>query len=327
MAQKIEVKILVDYLCFTVRLLDFMQGHQSDGWLRDFIEMAFHLGSGSVDFECKKAFYGYSVSYSRNGITYCFGGRDDIYIQMSGSGCRYWETLNPGKDWISYIIRMRESFSTLHFSRLDIAGDAFNLLDIRKIQVAATKQQYVSRWKRYLVCAGNAENYVLFGSPTSDFRLRIYDKTEERTQAGCKEVPENWVRCEFQMRNDAAKSFIDSWCKMGDIGDTYCGIMRNQLRFWSVFDGVHYDRMKLKSWWQQFLGNGERIKMAYQGGLEYNLEAVERYVYHQAGSSIRTLIEAKQGDISQLLHVVKNAKLNDLQKELLANAVHVDLPM
>lgn len=326
MAQKCEVKILVDYLCFTVRLDDFTDGQTYDHELRSFIERAFRLGAGKVDFECKRAFYGYATSYSRNGITYCYGGRNDIYIQLSGSGCRYWETLNPDYTWIQFVRRLKECYCSLHVSRLDVAGDSFGLLDIKKIQVATTKQEYVSRWKRYLVCAGNAENYVLFGSPTSDFRLRIYNKTQEREEAGCKEVPENWVRCEFQMRNESAQSFLQTWRENGDLGETYCGIMRNQLRYWATFDGIHYDRMKLKPWWAKFLGDAERIKMAYQGGLEYNLEALERYVYHQAGSSIRTLIEARGGDITDLLHVSKNAKLNDRQKELLAKSQWIALP-
>lgn len=328
--EKSEVKILVDYLCFTVKL-DDLKSRDLGGCgndlerLRDLIECEMLLGFGQVDFDCKRAFYGYAESYCRQGITYCVGGRDDVYIQMSGSGCRYWETLNKEVEWLDYIKGLREKFRSLHFSRLDIAGDSFNLLQIAKIQTATIKQQYVSKWRKYLVCAGNAENSVLFGSPKSDFRLRIYDKTCERREAGCNDVPGQWVRAEFQMRDDAALSFLDSWVSLGNLGSTYSGIMMNQLRYWASYDGVHTERMKLKSWWRAFLGNVERIPMAYKGGLEYNLEKLERFVYKQAGSSIKTLLKVHQGDISRFLDNVESAKLNDAQKALLASAEHIEL--
>ncbi|MFQ9763235.1 MAG: hypothetical protein ACLRYE_08365 [Gemmiger formicilis] len=34
-------------------------------------------------------------------------------------------------------------------------------------------------------------------------------------------IPKDWVRCEFQLRNDAAASFIRSWQSNGSIGLTF----------------------------------------------------------------------------------------------------------
>ncbi|MEG1442288.1 MAG: hypothetical protein RSC29_06455, partial [Oscillospiraceae bacterium] len=158
MSQKYELNLLVDYLCFTIKLDNLTIENTSKLCLRDWLEIVLHLGCGSVDYVGKKAFYGYEESWNKNGITYCFGGRDDVFVQFSGSGCRFWETINLEYTWQQYIAELRSNFKSLHFSRLDIACDSFGLLDIKKMQIATIKQQYISRWKIYLVSQGNREN-------------------------------------------------------------------------------------------------------------------------------------------------------------------------
>ena len=80
------------------------------------------------------------------------------------------------------------------------------MLKLRTVQAFTRKRNYISRWKTYLIQEGSSEMAVIWGSSKSDFRLRIYDKTLEREVKGsidADKVPKNWVRCEFQLRNDA----------------------------------------------------------------------------------------------------------------------------
>lgn len=269
-----------------------------------------------LDYQVRRAFYGYSVTYNAQGISICFGGRDDIYIQMSGTGCRAFETCHPGLTWESYIRYLQSTYSSLHFSRMDVACDTFELLDIHKMQVATMSKRFVSKWRTYLCQVGNKENSIIFGSAQSDFRLRIYDKTQERIRAtGRDDVPENWVRLEYQLRNEAVTSFLNSWQDSGDVSLTFLGILRNELVYWTSYDGIHTDRMKLAAWWKRLLGNAGKIKMAYEGGSDYNLDNLKDYVLKQAGSSVRTYVELMGAD--KLLRDVQARPYNDRQLALL----------
>ena len=164
---------------------------------------------------------------------------------------------------------------------------------------------------------------VIWGSSKSDFRLRIYDKTLEREVKGsvdADKVPKNWVRCEFQLRNDAAASFVRSWQASRSIGDTFMGIMRNQLLYVTQYDGIHRDRATTAPWWERLLGDAGQIHMAYDAGKDYNFDSLSRYIFHQAGSSIKAYLTIMDGDLEPLLQGVRMSSLNDRQTELVRSA-------
>ena len=52
--------------------------------------------------------------------------------------------------------------------------DTFKRLKLSTIINYTRKGWYISRWKTYLINDGNREHSVVWGSPKSDFRLRIY---------------------------------------------------------------------------------------------------------------------------------------------------------
>lgn len=316
--KKNDVRFLVDYLSFSVTRLDFLNLDSDPQYICERIQAKFFLRG--LQYTERHSFYGYLSTYNAQGITICFGGREDIYIQLSGTGCRAFESLNKGLTWEKYISYLFMTYPTMHISRLDVACDTFDLLQIEKIQRYTMAEKFVSKWRTYLVQVGNKENSVIWGSPKSDFRCRIYDKTDERKQKGIAEVPENWVRCEFQLRNEAAQSFYNSWVKLGDLSSVFLSILRNQLIYYSSYDGVHTDRMVIVGWWKQLLGNAGRCKMAYQGGMEYNLDNLRDYVVKQAGSSVRAYIEAVGPE--KLLADVSVRPLNDRQRALLDGVRH-----
>lgn len=327
---KSEVRFLVDYLCFTVSRLDFFSDEADEQYIFERVQKKFMLEG--LQYQLKRSFYGYATTYNAQGVSLCFGGRDDIYIQMSGTGCRAFESLNPGLSWESYIRHLQSTYCSLHFSRLDVACDTFDLLRMDWVQRFTMAQQFTSKWRTWLVQAGSNENSVIFGAASSDFRCRIYDKTQERREkTGREDVPENWVRVEFQLRNEAVMSFLGPWQESGDLSSTFLGLLRNQLVFWTAYDGVHTDRMKIAPWWKRLLNNAGRIKMAYCGGMEYNLDDLKQYVLKQAGSSVRAFVELFGPE--QLLKDVAVRPLNDRQRhlleqarvELLAGAQQIDL--
>ena len=317
-------RILVDYFCFTVSVSEFFDHDITDEkavYTADRIERKFMLRG--LEFQERKGMYGYAYARWYDGIVYAWGGNNTIYIQMSGTGCRTWETTHPGLTWEKWIKYLQTTYATLHISRLDIACDTFGLLKLRNIQAFTRAGNYISRWKTFLIQEGSNEMAVIWGSSKSDFRLRIYDKTLERQKKGGAEpdkIPQGWVRCEFQLRNDAAASFVRSWQACGSIGQTFMGIMRNQLLYVMTYDGKNRDRATPAPWWDKLLGDAEQIHMAYDAGKDYNFDSLSRYIFHQAGSSIKAYLAIMDGDFGPLLQGVAMSSLNDRQTELIRSA-------
>ena len=321
-----KTRILVDYFSYSIAHTEVLEGEtdfadpppkDSAGWEAWLLS---RLGFPGVQFEPRKGLYGYSSALYYDGVVIAWGGNDSIFVQMSGTGCRTWEDLHPRTTWQQHINELREEYKSLHISRIDIACDTFGKLKLKTIQSYTRKEKYVSRWKQYLIQEGVVENSVIWGSAKSDFRLRIYDKTQERevkSGADPVEIPRDWVRCEFQLRNQAAESFIRTWLKTKDIGGTFRGIMRNQLLYVTDYDGKNRDRATLAPWWDKLLGDSEQIKMAYNVGKDYNFDSLKHYIFHQAGSSIQAYINICGGNIDPLLAGVYGAKLNDRQRELM----------
>lgn len=325
------INILVDYIAFTIGRECFIDSvdnpeyeDETDKGILDLLCLV--MGFGELEFVQRRGLYGYDIAYCHEGITLCWGGTDTIFVQMSGQGCRLYETINKSLDWLS-MIRMVQGFRRHNFSRLDIACDTFGRLKMDTLMQFTAQQRYVSRFQDYEIRYGTKMREIIFGSPKSRVLLRIYDKTMERKVAlgGSAQVAPDWLRLELQMRDDAADSFIAAWRRTNNISTAYYGILSNQLRFVRERDPITVTRSVTVKWWSTFCGHVDKIPMAYKGGLEYNLQSLQRYVIGQAGSSIRTWLELHDYDTAALIELVKERKYNERQKALLDKVAAVDI--
>jgi len=298
------MNILVDYLTLSIRQIE----------LAELIKIL-HLENVNME-------SGYSRWLGKRlysgGISIHHG--EYIILEMSGHGCRFLESLYDNQlDWIDFI----EQFLCLegsHLARLDIACDdrpgngEKGILSFSTIFRHVMQRRYISL-SRYVVHSGGSEESVYFGSPKSDRRLRIYNKAIERG------IPdEHWIRAEFQLRNDAALSFYMRALECGSIGLAYQGMLFDYLRFTrEVNDSEikHQSRMTVTRWWRTFCGNAKKIKGFYVGGLEYNLESLERYLSNQTSSSMKTYLAAHGGDVTELVKMADSATYNKKQEFLL----------
>lgn len=271
-------KILIDWLTCTIGVHCFMRDFVAPDryrdvpfGLRDTLETAIDavlfndeslllqvirfLGlPEDTKFEPGRAHYGYAKWFVYGGIRLAWGNCDTIMIDMTGEGCRLFETLVPELDWLELAKRIM-GMQTHNFSRLDVACDTQGAggLKMKNILRYALEHRYISRWKSTPRIVQGREETVDFGCPSSRTMLRIYNKTLERQ---CNvdediEVPENWVRCELQMRNDAVDSFLREWLKHDDISVCYFGIMANQLQFVKKVES-NYSRNVTVKWWRDF---------------------------------------------------------------------------
>ncbi len=163
---------------------------------------------------------------------------------------------------------------------------------------------------------------VIWGSSKSDFRLRIYDKTLERQVKGsvdADKIPKTWVRCEFQLRNDAA-AYLHPQLAIkrqhraylhGDYEKISCCMSPSTTaRTVTVQRLRHGGR---GCWGRQ------QIRMAYDAGKDYNFDSLKRYI-PSGGQQYKSVLAIMDGDFGPLLQGVRMAALNDRQTELIRSA-------
>ena len=274
------------------------------------------LGLQKVEWEQGKARDGWLYHEFFGGIHIYHGGRDDAGVELSGAGCRMLETCNGNSfDWVGLFRYIREQGDEMNISRLDVAGDdKSGTLNVARIHDYTRKGKYISKARRR-VGSDMDEEEVIFGAPSSSTRLRIYNKALERGVEG------PWVRVEFQLRDEAADSFLANLLvRDGRIGETYGGVLLNYLRYTVKAPADcqnHYDRLRTVGWWSQFVGTAEKIKNIKVGGLEYNYFNLESFIVRQCAGALRAYVDAHGGDVGPLLDVIAKARLSKKHEELL----------
>lgn len=295
------MEVIIDYLTLTTKIF----------CIDDFIK---ELGLSDVTFLELPGRYGWLYRRYYMGCSFLYGGRDDICIELSGTGCRTVEEFNESFDWFSFLQQFEQDlrFGDVNVSRLDIAGDdRSGKLVHRKMVKHCLDRRYVCK-ARYRIWIDGDEQQIYFGSPASDRRLRIYNKALEQGIDG------KWTRCEMQMRNKNALSFLLHWFRIGSIGEAYAEVLLDFLRFTdTVPDGSHYDRIDICNWWIDFIGGIEKCAQLYIAPPNYSLMSVRKFLEKSSASSIKLLLTANNGDWQDIIDIVERARLNSRQLQLL----------
>lgn len=299
-------KVIIDWLSFTTKI------HS----ISSLIEL---LGMQDVPWEHVKGMHGYRQRYYFGGVSIHHDGADNmgIWVEMSGQGCRTFETFGHGEFRVLFRMIIAEDRQDVHITRLDLAYDDMGdrkLLNIDRICKDVAAGNYVSRSTVWRTEIGSAGECAYIGSQKSPVLIRIYDKACER------HYPEgtHWIRVETQLRDDRALQFIrlpgvaDSDDKSA-IGSAYAGVLRNYLRFVSPSKtDVNKWRWKMRQYWSRLLDGVEALRLYEKPGVEYNLLNCEHFVYSMGGNAIRALIELDGVDLFL-------DKLNEARKEVNPN--------
>lgn len=279
-----ENLFLFDWLTFTSTIHD----------IPGLIEM---LGlSGDMFTQAQAGRYGYARRIFCGGISILSAGFDErmgVCVEMSGQGCRDFETLGNG-DYESIFRWILENPEEMHITRLDIAfDDHTGLLDIGKVCKYTLSGQWVSRWNKYNVEYSDEGTSCTFGSRQSEMLLRIYDKAAER---GITEPDVHWVRTEMVLKRQRALEFVRFICdgayEMGhNLSDVFFGVLNNYLRFVEQDpEDNNKSRWQTAAWWSSFVQALGVVSLYVRPGVEYNLHETEKYVFNQAGNSFLTIL-------------------------------------
>ena len=211
--QKEGNKIIYDWVSVTSKI------HSTQG----LIEL---LGLQKMTWELLKGAHGYHDRLYWSSISIHFNGRDDmgIWLEMSGQGCRAFETFGSG-DYDAIFSEVLENPEEMNITRLDVAFDDHSgVLDIDEVCRDTEGGMFVSPFNAWKVTRGSEGSSVLLGSMKSEILIRIYDKAAERGF----EDGRHWVRVELQLRRERAKGFLS-------VPRTW---ERNSPVFWRIIAGM-----------------------------------------------------------------------------------------
>lgn len=249
------------------------------------------LGMQHLQWQEANGAQGFTNRYWFDHISIHYGGRTDcVWCEMSGQGCRAFETYSSYGDFnelFSYIL----SDDSSNVTRLDVAfDDHTGVINIKKFDKSCEKQFVSTRFRDYGVTKSYVNNNITlyFGSQKSDTLFRCYNKAAERNR----EEEGHWIRFEMQLRNERALQFLLSYFQNEcDIGLTFKGVLNNYLRVIvpSESDSNKW-RWRTARWWSRIIGNVDKISLYSRKDVEYNFFQLKNYVVNQAGNAIDCMI-------------------------------------
>ena len=216
MLQEGKNKIIYDWVSITSKI------HSPD----DFIRLL-GLNDEGISWEKVKGAHGYRDRLYWGSISIHYNGTDDmgIWLEMSGQGCRSFESYGTG-DFESLFAEVLENPEQMKVTRLDVAYDDLSgVLDIEEVCRDTEAQEYVSSFTGWNVQRGSGT----LGSRSSEILVRIYDKAAERGF----DDGRHWVRVELQLRRERALSFLIGARALGSdfqvFSQIIAGIFKNRM--------------------------------------------------------------------------------------------------
>lgn len=263
--------------------------------------------------ELPKGANGYKRQATFSGITIQWDGQEGmgIHIEMTGKGCRTYEGLH-GDVWRALFIEVKENGG--HFTRIDLALDDFEKkIMMRTIESKVRRGHVRSRWRdaRVLNKINLEEGVhigrtVYFGSSSSRITARFYDKAlEQRAKGVTDNIPEHWVRCEMQCRDERAEKIVQYLIELyyAPFGELVSMFLRNYLEF---VNPNKLDRNKsrwmVSQWWDDFLVETGKLKLTIKPE-KRDLDKVKLWLENQVAASLAMLCVDGQGKVKSLENV------------------------
>lgn len=274
--------------------------HSPEGFIR-------LLGLSEAVWEDMPGARGYKSRLYYDHISIHYNGREDmgIWLEMSGQGCRVFETYGHG-DYNILFREWMENEEDMNVTRIDIAFDdhcgLLNIKQLVKDTQALDEDNYptelISKFRKREVIwshddGGKPALTVYHGRKGSETMIRIYDKAAERGFAD-----RHWIRVELQLRQARAGEFVrELLLQESDVGTLFRGVLYNYLRYVEPDDfDTNRWRWPLKDYWANLLESVGRIQLYKKPGTEYNIFNLQDFVLGQAGNAIDTYIRIRGVD-------------------------------
>lgn len=313
-----ENKIIIDWISLTFKNKRYdKDGNFVDKFdYRDVIQflglekVPFEHGSGAKGFKERLYFNGISILYDSDKFDY-------MWVEISGQGCRAFESLSLNNDYHQLFKCILQNSDIINITRLDVAYDDFiGLLDIYAIArdiipdiSDTTNYNFVSPLRSHGVNVTDKGICCNVGSPRSEIMFRIYDKAAERNKSD--DIP-HWVRCEIQLRRARALEFIRLMEEDHiTIEHLYFLVLNNYLRFVKPGSDSNKSRWEIADHWVKFCYSltNDKMSLFVKPGLDYNLAKLDNVVENKFAGAIYTYIKCH--DIARLDTLISRKFMRD----------------
>lgn len=293
-----KCQVSIDWLTFSVKKEDPAEV------IRDY------LGLDPVLFQdTGYSLLGYNKVLRFSDICVCYEPKENQYfknmgvcVSMSGNGCRTFETMSKltfpgakdkqGMESVAFpvLFQLLTADETANISRIDIAcDDREGYLDMEWI-IKKTRAREINsrlRWKDIHESINGevkAGATVYIGAPSSDFRIRIYDKALEQGVDG------HWVRVELVMRQKNANAFVEEMTNSENVGKLAAQVMNDKFSFIER-DDSNITRCTVCDWWRSFVDEIEEVHLVARCVVQHSVERISNWVEFQVGPSLAILAQ------------------------------------
>ena len=286
--------VLVDWLTFSVKTDD------------PFVVIKKYLGMDPDLFQDPGyGLLGYNRVLRFNDIAVCYDARENEHFQnlgvcvsMSGNGCRTFEQMSKlapvsasdTSKAFSALFQLIAGDELVNVSRLDIAcDDKEGYLNMETVIEKIQQNEVNTRsTKRSVVVSydGTQRNgsTVYIGAPSSDFRIRIYDKALEMGQDG------HWVRFEMVIRAENANAFVAEAAKSETVGELAAKVINDKFAFIER-DDINISRCSVCDWWQRFVDELEKLHLFMRGEVKHSVERIDIWLQSQVAPSLSVIVK------------------------------------
>lgn len=253
-----------------------------------------------------------------------------VCVSMSGNGCRTFEqfskltldgcidkqgTVNCTFPALFQLICCNDC----NVSRIDIACDDHDgALDLDMIASCVRDKNMNTRMQYRQIVesfdgSGRDGFTIYLGAPSSDFRVRFYDKAAQLQEAG------HWVRCELVLKGKNALGFVQNFVNCDSLGTLTCGVINDKFSFIDR-DDSNICRCSVCSWWVDFLGSLESVCVFSREVVQHPIEYIRDWVVRQVAPSLGMLYKA-YGAVAFYEDIVKDGflRMTGKQEQLCAD--------
>ena len=254
-----------------------------------------------------------------------------VCVSMSGNGCRAFETMSrlaikgakdtqgtPSTAFPTLFQLLAAEGENANISRIDIAcDDREGFLDMDEIVQKIQTNQVNSRMTRRSVLVsydGTRRNgsTIYIGAPSSDFRVRIYDKALEQGAEG------HWVRVELVLRKKNANAFVEQMMRSESVGKLAAQVINDKFSFIER-DDSNITRCTVCDWWRAFVDELESVRLVARETVQHCVEHIASWVEAQVGPSLAILFQTMGFPKIFELAVDASSRLSDKQRFLIAD--------
>ena len=224
-----------------------------------------------------------------------------VCVSMSGNGCRTFETMSrltfegardrQGTESVAFpfLFQLLAAEKDANISRIDIAcDDREGYLCMGDIVRKVQGNEVNSRMARRSVIVsyngaqtGGTTAYI--GAPSSDFRIRIYDKAAETGTDG------HWIRVELVMRGKNANAFGAQLTNSESVGKLAAQVLNDKFSFIEK-DDSNITRCTVCPWWASFVDELEAVRLVVRCVVQHSVEQIHNWAEAQVGPSLAILL-------------------------------------